>query len=486
MVKGKERTKRQLTEIIVSLHEQIKKPLKIKPRLEKKKDELKECKKTFENRVDSRTSAERVISRLLHAEIDQRKQLVQKIEDALEYANGIVNTIRDPLIILDADLKVISASRSFYQTFKVKPEDTERQYIYDLGDYQWNIPKLRELLEDILPHATSFDDFEVEHEFPNIGKRIMLLNARKIYREANHTQLILLAIEDVTDYKKAEEKLKILASHDELTGCLNFRSIMEVIENEIIRSRRYQKKFSIIMIDIDQLKVINDEYSHTAGNDALIAFADVIKNSVRNIDVIGRYGGDEFIVILPETDSQNALVALERIKLGLNQTKIFSPQVKNLNKVILTFSAGIAVFPDNAKNLKELICVVDGALRRAKQEGKNRTVLERRRFIRVDPASGVRVEMIDFSDKQNMKNLTIINLSEKGMLLLSTQDIIDERFICRIYCPKGGSPFEITCKVKHKTKTGSGLYRIGVYFLETPEYLEDKLSNCIESSKELD
>ncbi|MDD1778552.1 MAG: sensor domain-containing diguanylate cyclase [Candidatus Helarchaeota archaeon] len=329
--------------------------------------------KTLEERVECRTSAERIIHKQLHHEIEQRKHSEQVIQDALEYANGIINTMREPLLVLNADLRIISANRSFYQTFKVKPGETENQHIYDLGNRQWDIPKLRELLEDILPKATSFDDFEVEHDFPDVGKRIMLLNAREIYQKVNRTKLILLAIEDITERKELEEKLKTLASHDELTGCINFRSLMELLENEIARSKRYQKEFIIIMIDIDHFKRINDEYGHLAGNDALAAFANVVKNSVRSIDTVGRYGGEEFIIVLPETNLQHALVALERMRNNIEKTKITSPHLEKEKELALKFSAGIAVFPNNAKDLKELIWVADSALRQAKQEGGNRT-----------------------------------------------------------------------------------------------------------------
>jgi len=128
-----------------------------------------------------------------------------EIQDALEFTKSIINTVREPLIILYEDLSIALANRSFYQAFKVKPEETEGKLIYDLGNRQWDIPKLRELLEDILPKTTSFDNFEVEHDFPDIGKRIMLLNACRIYLEANRTKLIVLTIEDITERKKIEE-----------------------------------------------------------------------------------------------------------------------------------------------------------------------------------------------------------------------------------------------------------------------------------------
>ena len=139
----------------------------------------------------------------------KEKMKEQEIQDAFEYADSIINAVREPLIVLDGDLKVISASRSFYQIFKVKPEDTEKQHIYDLGNRQWDIPKLRELLEEILPKTTSFDNFEVEHDFLGLGKRIMLLNARQIYQKAdNRTKLILIAIEDITEAKKILDGLR--------------------------------------------------------------------------------------------------------------------------------------------------------------------------------------------------------------------------------------------------------------------------------------
>jgi PAS domain S-box-containing protein len=105
---------------------------------------------------------------------------------------------------------VVTASRSFYEFFKVKPEETVGQLIYDLGNKQWDIPKLRELLETILPLKTSFDNYEVEHDFTTIGRRVMLLNARQIQRMLGKERIILLAIEDITERKKTEDTLQRL------------------------------------------------------------------------------------------------------------------------------------------------------------------------------------------------------------------------------------------------------------------------------------
>jgi two-component system, cell cycle sensor histidine kinase PleC len=135
-------------------------------------------------------------------------------DEAREYAESIINTVREPLIALDQDLRVVSVSRSFYDFFKVKPVDTVGQLIYDLGNNQWDIPKLRELLETILPQQTTFDNYEVEHDFATIGRRTMLLNARQIQRAFGKERIILLAIEDITERKEIE--LGLEKAHEEL------------------------------------------------------------------------------------------------------------------------------------------------------------------------------------------------------------------------------------------------------------------------------
>jgi two-component system CheB/CheR fusion protein len=114
---------------------------------------------------------------------------------ARKLAEGIVDTVREPLIVLNGELKVISASRSFYTDFDTEPKDTVGRQIYELGNHQWDIPKLRELLDTILPHNPGFEGYLVEHDFPSIGHCRMLLNARRIVGISNETQMILLAIQ---------------------------------------------------------------------------------------------------------------------------------------------------------------------------------------------------------------------------------------------------------------------------------------------------
>ena len=104
------------------------------------------------------------------------------LRESLEYVQSIVDTVREPFLVLDGSLRVITASRSFYEAFCVKPDETIGQFVYDLGDGQWNIPALRTLLEAVLPNQKAFREFEVVHEFPSLGRRVMVLNGRKLWR----------------------------------------------------------------------------------------------------------------------------------------------------------------------------------------------------------------------------------------------------------------------------------------------------------------
>src|SRR4051794_31006441 len=147
------------------------------------------------------------------------------VEDIQDYAQNIVDTVREPLLILDATLRVRSANRAFYQTFHVSPGETEGRLIYELGNGQWDIPDLRRLLEDIVPTSSVFNDFELEHTFPAIGRRAMLLNARKL-QAGHHGELLVLAMEDVTARRRAEEALlEAGALQNAIFNSANFSSI---------------------------------------------------------------------------------------------------------------------------------------------------------------------------------------------------------------------------------------------------------------------
>ncbi len=139
-------------------------------------------------------------------DVTERRRSEADLRAIETYAQDIVDTVREPLLILDKTLRVQSGNRAFYHTFRVSPEETENRLIYELGNGQWDIPALRTLLEDIVPKSSVFNDFELEHDFPALGRRVMLLNARKL-QAGHHGELLVLAMEDVTERRRAEEEV---------------------------------------------------------------------------------------------------------------------------------------------------------------------------------------------------------------------------------------------------------------------------------------
>jgi transcriptional regulator with GAF, ATPase, and Fis domain len=228
----------------------------------------------------------------------------QRLRASIDVFDNFLDSIREPLVVLDSNLKVVKANHSFYRTFNAKPDETEGILIYDLGNGQWNIPKLRELLEDILPQNSLFHDFEVEHNFEIIGRKIMHLNARRIYIKSNQTQLILLAIEDVTE----REYYK--------------RNLEELVENRtaelIVAREEAEKRKQIAETALSEIKKLKDqleaeraylqeeiklEYNH----ENIIGQSDGLKYVLYKIEQIA--GSNTIVLILGETGTGKELVA---------------------------------------------------------------------------------------------------------------------------------------------------------------------------------
>jgi PAS domain S-box-containing protein len=186
---------------------------------------MKDQDRTKEQLISELTAMQQRVTELEELEFE-REQAELALQQSRSFAEAITETIREPLVVLDAHLTVLSANWSFCDTFQVTLDETVGASIFDLGDRQWDIPALRTLLEDVLPRNTKFDDYEVEHIFPSIGHKIMLLNARRIYQEGTGTQKILLAIEDITDRRRAEQALK--------TSETRYRRLFETAQDGIL------------------------------------------------------------------------------------------------------------------------------------------------------------------------------------------------------------------------------------------------------------
>ncbi|MGD9251328.1 MAG: sigma 54-interacting transcriptional regulator [Desulfobacterales bacterium] len=215
----------------------------------------------------------------------------------LQVIDSILDSIREPLVVLDADLIVVKANHSFYRTFNVSPEQTEGVLIYELGNQQWDIPKLRELLEDILPQNTHLNDFEVEHHFETIGPKIMHLNARRIYSKENKTQLMLLAIEDVTDQEYYKRNLEEMVK----ARTAELRFARQEAENALEEIRQLK----------DQLEAerayLQDEIKLEFNHENIIGRSDEIKYVFYKVEQIAQ--SDTIVLVLGETGTGKELVA---------------------------------------------------------------------------------------------------------------------------------------------------------------------------------
>lgn len=172
-------------------------------------------------------------------------------EVAWTYIKTVVDTLREPFLVLDQELRVVSANKVFYAFFQTTEEETEGKKVYDLGNGQWNVEKLSILLEDILPKNTFFSDFKVEHTFPKIGHKIMLLNARRIYKTGDSDEpILLLAMEDITKQKQLEDQLKLYTKR--LTQEVAKRTAQ--LENRVKDLEKANKKLQDYQKELAELK----------------------------------------------------------------------------------------------------------------------------------------------------------------------------------------------------------------------------------------
>lgn len=256
--------------------------------------------------------------------------------------------------------------------------------------------------------------------------------------------------------EKVKKELETLAYFDELTGCINFRWAMQVLEKEIAVAARYRRTFSAVMFDIDHFKKINDGYNHMVGNAILRELVEVVRENLREGDSIGRYGGDEFLILLPETGAEQARAIVERIRAVL---VALPPRP---DRPAITISAGIAAFPTNGADREELLQAADSALYQAKRGGRDRVVVERRRSVRREAPPSLVVRILFDGTWLESSMLTVLDVSRSGLLLESPVEIPEgEELTCRVG-PNPDLVQERRCRVVRRAGEAGARYRFGL------------------------
>ena len=255
--------------------------------------------------------------------------------DACALAQAIVDTVHEPVLVLDKDLRVIAASRSFYSVFKVNPEHTQGRPLYELGDGQWDIPKLRVLLEKVIPEHGVMEGYEVEHEFPGLGHRTMRLNARQVVYQQGAGTTILLGIEDVTGLRILErEKDELLRQKDVLFEELQHRiaNSLQIIASIImLKAKAVQSEETRLHLQDAHKRVMSvaavQKHLHVSGSGESIEIAPYLSRLCEAL--AASMIGDNRPIALSVAGEGGSATPLQAESLGLIVTELVMNALKH-------------------------------------------------------------------------------------------------------------------------------------------------------------
>jgi diguanylate cyclase (GGDEF)-like protein/PAS domain S-box-containing protein len=342
---------------------------------ERKKSEeaLRTHQEQLESLVAERTEELHAANELLRKEIRDRTRTEEELYRSESFLSTIFDSFRDPFSIVDRDYTLIKFNDAYARITGKRVRDL-------FGKRCYEVLKGRDSVCDKCIVEKTFQSKdpcakEKLLTLPDGAEVWIEIFTYPIFDQNHNVSHVIEYSRDITERKKIEEEkkeliknLNHLSTTDSLTGLLNRRALNEILRHEIDRASRYNTDLSLIICDVDTFKAINDTYGHTAGDRALQLVAETLKNALRKADIPGRYGGDEFMVILPETPLSGAKSLAEKIRIAVHKQALELP---GNNIVRLSLSLGVASCCSPLDNIDTIVALADTALYSAKQAGRN-------------------------------------------------------------------------------------------------------------------
>jgi len=313
-------------------------------------------------------------------DITPQKVLNQKVADSENLYRTLVGSLAEGVMLVSDNGEILACNQSAQHILGL----TEAQIMgRSATDMCWKL-----IREDCIPVAyedrpsrvairtgAAIRNSILGLEIPGKGLRWLSTSAEPLFKDGEtKPYAAVTSFFDVTDIKEMNEKLERQARTDFLTGAHNRGYFYELASLELSRAQRYGQTFSLMILDIDHFKGINDQYGHDVGDQALKVFVEVLKQTLRDLDMVGRFGGEEFVVLLPQATINNAAIIAERIRLLVSQQAMSSGEGQRFN---MTVSIGLAEFIEGVTSVDEIVKLADKALYLAKQAGRNRVFFQK-------------------------------------------------------------------------------------------------------------
>jgi len=290
------------------------------------------------------------------------KTVFKRNEDMYIKYSEILSTVQSPIIYIDKEKKIKIINEVYERYFKIKKDDIYDIPIKNLYGYKTFEEKLKENIDKCLKgnivHSQDWFDF------PDNSKRYMLMSYYPSFKNESTVIGAVINSTDITKMKNLEDELKRLSITDKLTGIYNRVKFSESLTDEISRCKRYNGNLSLIMFDIDHFKKINDSFGHNIGDEVLKKLSKLVQNCIRDTDLFFRWGGEEFMILLPQTNLKDAIILCERIRVDIESEYFEGPNT-------VTCSFGVTQYNENDSE-DSFTKRVDNALYDSKHDGRNR------------------------------------------------------------------------------------------------------------------